>query len=76
MHSMLNQVYNKYMTRNHFSKHTGPYFINDGVSKHEHYHKPDEPHEDIKPDIKVFYSVFLSFGILITAIGITLYSLH
>jgi hypothetical protein len=22
------------MTRNHFSKHSGPYFINDGLSKH------------------------------------------
>ena len=31
---MSNQVYNAYMTRNHFSKEGGPYFINNGFSKH------------------------------------------
>ena len=28
-----NMVYNNYMTRNHFSKKGGPYFISDGFSK-------------------------------------------
>ena len=31
---MSNQVYNNYMTRNYFSRHGGPYFRNDGFSKH------------------------------------------
>ena len=64
------------MTRTHFSNYAGPHFINDGVSRHDHYHKPDETHEDIKPDIKVFYSLIMGFVILLTSIGITLYSLR
>jgi hypothetical protein len=28
------------MTRNHFSKRGGPYFINDGFSSHEEHAKP------------------------------------
>jgi hypothetical protein len=32
---MSNQVYNDYMTRNHFSKRGGPYFVNDGFPKYE-----------------------------------------
>ena len=31
---MSNQVYNSSMGRNYFSKHGGPYFINDGFSHH------------------------------------------
>jgi len=37
---MSNQVYNNYMTRNHFSKEGGPYFINNGFSKHPTKAKP------------------------------------
>jgi hypothetical protein len=44
------------MGRNYFSKHGGPYFINDGLSKHNHQH--DEPH-DIKPD---YAAIFLAIG--------------
>jgi hypothetical protein len=60
------------MTRNHFSKHNGPYFINDGLS----HHVPTKPQEDIKPDKKVFHFVILMFGILLTTIGVVLYSFH
>jgi hypothetical protein len=59
------------MTRNHFSKHNGPYFINDGLS----HHVPTKPQEDIKPDKKVFYFVSMGFGIFLTAIGFALYYL-
>jgi len=64
------------MTRNHFSKYGGPCFVNDGTSMHDHDHKPDKPHEDIKPDMKVFYFIASSFGVLITSIGIGLYFIN
>jgi hypothetical protein len=32
------------MTRNHFSKAGGPYFINNGVSAHKEHHKHDDSH--------------------------------
>ena len=54
------------MTRNHFSKKGGPYFISDGFSKHT-----PEP-EDIKPDTKVLYFITIGFGILLATIGILL----
>ena len=44
------------MGRNHFSKHGGPYFINDGLSKHTHSH---EDPNDIKPD---YASIFIAIG--------------
>ena len=58
------------MTRNHFSKYSGPYFINDGLSKHtDHDHEAGHNHGDIKPDIKVFYFISMLFGILLVAVG-------
>lgn len=60
------------MARNHFSKHGGPYFINEGFSKQDHDHKPGVSHEDIKPDKKVFYSITMGFVVLLLTIGITL----
>lgn len=41
------------MGRNYFSKHGGPYFINDGVSQHDH-HTPGHTHEDIKPSNLIY----------------------
>jgi hypothetical protein len=51
------------MGRNYFSKHGGPYFINDGLSKHTHSH--EEPH-DIKPD---YTSVFIAIGFVTITVG-------
>jgi hypothetical protein len=33
------------MGRNYFSRHGGPYFINDGVSQHDHHHDNSEDKE-------------------------------
>lgn len=63
------------MGRNHFSKHGGPYFINDGLSKHDHDHKPGVPHEDIKPNKTIFYSVMAGFTVILITIGFVLNSL-
>lgn len=57
------------MTRNHFSKKGGPYFINDGFSKHDHLHKPGDTHEDIKPDIKVFITLTIGFVLIVFTIA-------
>ena len=70
--SFVKPCYNGFMGRNHFSKHGGPYFIHDGFSKHTHSH---EDPNDIKPDKKLFYSIAIGFGILISAIGSILYIL-
>jgi len=32
------------MTRNHFSKAGGPYFINNGISAHKEHHVHDDSH--------------------------------
>jgi hypothetical protein len=46
------------MGRNYFSKHGGPYFVNDGFSRHsESIHKPDH-----KKEMKLF--AFGCIGIL------------
>jgi len=42
--------YNEYMGRNYFSKHGGPYFINDGFS----HHKENKPKPSNKKDIVIF----------------------
>ena len=63
------------MGRNHFSKHGGPYFINDGLSKHDHHHKPGVSHEDIKPSKTIFYSIMIGFAVILTVVGFTLNSL-
>lgn len=58
------------MGRNYFSKHGGPYFINNGLSKHTHHH--DDPH-DIKPDRALFLSLLLGVPIgLITLYAIVI----
>jgi hypothetical protein len=51
------------MTRNHFSKHGGPYFINDGVSNHL-----DIDANDIKPGIFPFLSITLAACIILTVL--------
>jgi len=56
------------MGRNYFSKHGGPYFINDGFTRHS----------DIKPyklDKGFFYFIVSGFVITLAIIGIVLYSL-
>jgi len=53
------------MGRNHFSKHGGPMFINNGLSRHDHSHKDPE---DIKPDKVLFFSISLGFVIMFTVI--------
>ena len=66
------QGYNVYMGRNYFSKHGGPYFINNGFTSHS----PEPSDKDIKPDPNLFYGLTIGFVSLIIAIGITLYSLN
>jgi hypothetical protein len=56
------------MGRNHFSKHGGPYFINDGVSRHA-----DKPYDT--PSKGFFYLILSGFVIALFAIGMFLYSL-
>ena len=56
------------MGRNHFSKHGGPYFINDGVSRHA-----DKPYKT--PDKGFFYLILSGFVIALSVIGMFLYSL-
>jgi len=56
------------MGRNYFSKHGGPYFKNDGFSKHSHSH--DDPN-DIKPDKALFLSIIVGFPLML----ITLYAI-
>ena len=64
------------MPRNHFSQKGGPYFINNGFSKHDHDHKPGSNHEHIKPDKGLFVSIVIGFVILLTIVGSVLSSLH
>jgi hypothetical protein len=52
------------MGRNYFSRHGGPYFINDGLSKHTHSH--DEPH-DIKPD---YVSISIAIGFITMVVSL------
>jgi len=56
------------MGRNYFSKHGGPYFINDGFSKHA-----DKPF--VKPDKSFFYFIVSGFAIALATIGSFLYHL-
>jgi hypothetical protein len=46
------------MGRNHFSQHGGPYFINDGFSKHSH------THEEVKPSNRI-YGLLAALAILV-----------
>ena len=62
--------YNGFMGRNHFSRAGGPYFINNGFSKHTHSH--DDPH-DIKPDRALLLSLLVGIPIwLITIYAIVI----
>jgi hypothetical protein len=69
---MSNQVYNDFMGRNYFSKHGGPYFRNDGFSRHDHDHKPGETHEDIEPLPNLFYGFAMALIVVILGIGTAL----
>ena len=64
----LNPCYNLYMGRNHFSRAGGPYFINDGFSRHA-----DKPY-DI-PSKGFFYLILSGFVITLAAIVTLLYLL-
>jgi hypothetical protein len=64
--------YNGFMGRNHFSRAGGPYFINDGLSKHHDHDKP----EHIKPDTNLFYGLTILFVSLLSFIAITLLILN
>lgn len=52
------------MGRNYFSKHGGPYFINEGISRHHDHHKPGHTHEDIKPS-NLIYGLLAALSILL-----------
>ena len=56
------------MGRNHFSRHGGPYFINNGFSNHTHSH--DDPNH-IESDRALILSLLVGVPIMI----ITLYAL-
>ena len=56
------------MGRNHFSRHGGPYFINNGFSNHTHSH--DDPNHT-EPDRALLLSLLVAVPIMI----ITLYAL-
>lgn len=56
------------MGRNYFSQHGGPYFINDGFTKHSQ--NPSNP--NIKPDKNLFYTLTLGFVTAILTIGVVL----
>jgi len=60
------------MGRNHFSKHGGPYFINDGVSHHDDH----DLNDNNKLDQNLFYGLTLLFLSLILTIGVTLVVLN
>ena len=57
------------MGRNYFSKHGGPYFINDGFSKHTHDH--DDPNH-IKPDSTLFGILAMGFVTIMVCIAIAI----
>lgn len=52
------------MGRNYFSRHGGPYFINDGVSKHHDHHTPGHTHKHIKPS-NLIYGLLAGLAILL-----------
>lgn len=61
------------MGRNHFSRAGGPYFINDGFSKHtDHDHKSGSNHEHIKPDTTLFGILSMGFLTIMVCISIAL----
>jgi hypothetical protein len=60
------------MGRNYFSKHGGPYFINDGFTHHAKPQSPVQPEGYIKPSPNLFYGLTIGFLSLILTIGIAL----
>lgn len=61
------------MGRNHFSRAGGPYFINDGFSKHtDHDHKSGHNHNDIKPDSTLFGILAMGFITILVCISIAI----
>ena len=61
------------MGRNYFSKAGGPYFINDGFSKHtDHDHKTGHTHDDIKPDISLAATLAITFLSLCIVLSIVI----
>ena len=60
------------MVRNYFSKHGGPYFINDGFTHHTKPDSPIKPEEYIKPDPNPFYGLTVAFILVILGIGFAL----
>jgi len=56
------------MGRNYFSKHGGPYFMNDGFSRHA-----DKPYNEL--DKGLFYFIAIGFVIALSAIGSFLFFL-
>lgn len=61
------------MGRNYFSKHGGPYFINNGLSKH-HDHSHDDPNH-IKPDKGLFIYISIGFVLLLSTLYVIAISL-
>jgi hypothetical protein len=57
------------MGRNYFSKHGGPYFINDGLSKHTHHHD-DTNHN--KPD---YVAIFIAIGFVTITVSLLIVSI-
>jgi hypothetical protein len=59
------------MGRNHFSQQGGPYFINDGVSKHAPHHSPEHTHEEVKPS----YGFLATLAVLaiVVPVGLALF---
>jgi hypothetical protein len=62
------------MGRNYFSKHGGPYFINDGFTHHNDPKPEDEGF--IKPDPNLFYGLTIGFVSVILVIGTLLVVLN
>lgn len=64
------------MGRNHFSRAGGPYFINNGFSKHtDHDHKSGHNHDDIKPDNVLVVCITIGAVIVLFTIASLLASL-
>lgn len=58
------------MGRNYFSRHGGPYFINDGFSRHAD--ESEHDHKDIKPGPNLIYVLPIGIVSLLLIIGIAI----
>jgi hypothetical protein len=64
--------YNCFMGRNHFSRAGGPYFINDGFSKHDHSHE-DPNHNELDKGLALYIAIgFLSLLAIISIVLVVL----